>query len=346
MIKSFKKILYAGTLALSVFALAACSNSGSSSDSSADSSAASADAGSSQEGAQQDTGKKVKIGYVINNLNDTFQTYILEAAQKYADENNIELEVQDSQEDTIKQVDHVNALIEKGVDGLIVVPTDTSSMAPVTEAAQKAGIPLAYVNRNPYAGKEDTIPNNVFYVGSNEKTGGQMQMEYIGEKIGGKGGVVILMGILGNEGTTKRTEGVEEVIKDEYPDVKVLAKESGNWQRDQGVSLTENFITAYGNDLTAVIANNDEMALGAVQALKNNNLLDKVAVTGIDATPDALAALKAGDLTCTIFQDAEGQGGTAIKSVHNAINGNPSSEKVMYIPFKLVTEENVDEFIK
>ena len=171
-------------------------------------------------------------------------------------------------------------------------------------------------------------------------------MEYIGEKIGGKGGVVILMGILGNEGTTKRTEGVEEVIKDKYPDVKVLAKESGNWQRDQGVSLTENFITAYGNDLTAVIANNDEMALGAVQALKNNNLLDKVAVTGIDATPDALAALKAGDLTCTIFQDAEGQGGTAIKSVHDAINGNPSSEKVMYIPFKLVTEENVDEFIK
>ena len=126
----------------------------------------------------------------------------------------------------------------------------------------------------------------------------------------------------------------------------MLAKESGNWQRDQGVSLTENFITAYGNDLTAVIANNDEMALGAVQALKNNNLLDKVAVTGIDATPDALAALKAGDLTCTIFQDAEGQGGTAIKSVHDAINGNPSSEKVMYIPFKLVTEENVDEFIK
>ena len=91
MIKSFKKILYAGTLALSVFALAACSNSGSSSDSSADGSAASADAGSSQQGAQQNTGKKVKIGYVINNLNDTFQTYILEAAQKYADENNIEL---------------------------------------------------------------------------------------------------------------------------------------------------------------------------------------------------------------------------------------------------------------
>ena len=244
MIKSFKKILYAGTLALSVFALAACSNSGSSSDSSADGSAASAEAGSSQDGAQQDGGKKVKIGYVINNLNDTFQTYILEAAQKYAAENNIELEVQDSQEDTIKQIDHVNALIEKGVDGLIVVPTDTSGMEPVTQAAQNAGIPLAYVNRNPYAGKEDTIPNNVFYVGSNEKTGGEMQMEDIGEKIGGKGGVVILMGILGNEGTTKRTEGVEEVIKDKYPDVKVLAKESGNWQRDQGVSLTENFITA------------------------------------------------------------------------------------------------------
>ena len=355
MIKSFKQLFCVAALGLSIFALSACTSQGTEKTTQAadtsktgDTEANKADTSKTDDSKSDktDSGKKVKVGYVINNLNDTFQTYILEAAKKYAEENGIELEVQDSQEDTIKQLDHVNALIEKGVDAVVVVPTDTSGMDPVTEAAQKAGIPLAYVNRNPYAGKEEQIPDNVFYVGSNEKTGGQMQMEYIGEQIGGKGGIVVLMGILGNEGTTKRTEGVEEVIKEKYPDVKVLAKESGNWQRDEGLSLTENFITAYGDQLTAVIANNDEMALGAVEALKNNNLLDKVAVTGIDATPDALSALKAGELTCTIFQDANGQGTTAIKSVHEAVKGNAPKEKVMYIPFKLVTKDNVDEFMK
>lgn len=292
------------------------------------------------------TGEKIVVGYVINNLNDTFQTYILEAAQKYAAENNIEISVMDSQEDTIKQQDLVNSLIEKGVAGLIVVPTDTSAMAPITKAAQDAGIPLVYVNRNPYAGQEDTIPDNVFYVGSNEKSGGEMQMNYIGEKIGGEGGVAILLGILGNEATTKRTEGVEEVISTTYPNVKVLAKETGNWQRDQGLSITENYITTYGDELKAVIANNDEMALGAIQALKNNNMLDKVAVAGLDAIPDALTAVEEGTLTCTVFQDANGQGGTSIKILHDTIQGNPPAEKVEYIPFQLVTKENVAYFKK
>ncbi len=285
-----------------------------------------------------------KVGYVINNLNDTFQTYILEAAEKYAKENGIEVSVMDSQEDTIKQQDLVNSLIEKGVDGLVVIPTDTSAMGPITDAAQKAGIPLVYVNRNPYFGKEDSMPDKVYYVGSNEKSGGRMQMEYIGEQMGGKGGVAILMGILGNEGALQRTEGVKEVIKEKYPDIKVLTEESGNWQRDQGLSLTENFMETYGDELTAVIANNDEMAMGAIRALETAGKLDKVKTAGLDAIPDALKAVEDGSLTCTVFQDAVGQGSTAMKIVGEVLDGKEQDEKVQYIPFKLITKENVGEF--
>lgn len=287
---------------------------------------------------------KVKIGYVINNLNDTFQTYILEAAKEYAKENDIELMVENAEEDTIKQQDKVMSLLQKDVQGIVVIPTDTSAMEPITEAVQEADIPLAYVNRNPYAGKEKEIPDNVFYIGSDEKTGGEMQMEYIGEQLGGKGGVAVLMGILGNEGAVKRTEGVEEVAKAKFKDVKILAKEAATWQRDEGMTVTENFITTYGDKLNAIISNNDEMALGAVEALKANGLTGKVKVAGLDAIPDALEALEKEELTCTIFQDAKGQGGTAVKTVFEAINGKPSSEKVIYIPFQLVTPENVAEF--
>ncbi len=345
--KGFKRVLTAAFGMFAVFAMTACSstsNTSGTTSSQATTSAASTTTSTTSTAASTATGEKIVVGYVINNLNDTFQTYILEAAQKFAAENNIEVSVMDSQEDTIKQQDLVNSLIEKGVKGLIVVPTDTSAMAPITKAAQDAGIPLVYVNRNPYAGQEDTIPEKVFYVGSNEKSGGEMQMNYIGEQIGGEGGIAILMGILGNEATTKRTEGVEEVISAKYPNVKVLTKETGNWQRDQGLSLTENYITTYGDELRAVIANNDEMALGAIQALKNNNLLDKVAVAGLDAIPDALTAVEEGTLTCTVFQDAKGQGGTSMKILFDTINGNPPAERVEYIPFKLVTKENVAEF--
>lgn len=345
--RNFKKIALAACGILTAFALAACGGSAKEESTNAASQEMDSSAeGGSMESEGTENGEKVVIGYVINNLNDTFQTYILEAAQKYGSENGIEVTVVDSQEDTIKQQDHVHALIEKGVSGLIVIPTDTSAMQPITEAAQEANIPLVFVNRNPYAGMEDTIPENVFYVGSDEKSGGEMQMEYIGEQIGGEGGVAVLMGILGNEGAMKRTEGVEEIIAQKYPNVKVLTKETGNWQRDQGLSLTENFITTYGDELKAVISNNDEMALGAIQALQNNNMIDKVAVAGLDAIPDALAAVKEGTLTCTIFQDANGQGGTAVKIIQETLQGNTPAERVQYIPFKLVTQENVDEFTK
>src|SRR5690606_32615341 len=136
-----------------------------------------------------------KIGYSCNNFNDTFQTYIVDAAKAYVAEHpELSIDVQDAQEDVIKQQDQVNAFIEQGVDALVVVPVDTSAMDPITKAAKDAGIPLVYVNRNPFG--ENAVPENVYYVGSQEVIAGQLQMEFVGEQLGGKGNVAILMGIL------------------------------------------------------------------------------------------------------------------------------------------------------
>ncbi|MBQ5781493.1 MAG: sugar ABC transporter substrate-binding protein [Spirochaetaceae bacterium] len=283
-----------------------------------------------------------KIGYCINNFNDTFQTYIVDACEKYLAANHPEVEfiTADAREDVIQQQDQINSLITQGVNALIVVPVDTSAMAPITKAAEEAGIPICYVNRNPYG--ESNPPANVYYVGSQEVTAGEMQMNYIGEKLGGRGGVGILQGILSNEGAVKRTEGNENVINSKYPEITVLAKETGNWQRDQGLNIVQNWLTAYGTQLNAVLANNDEMALGAYRALAEAGRTD-VLVIGVDGIPDAITSIENGELAGSVLQDAVGQGEGAAKTIMTALSGSTPAP-ITWVDFKLITPENVAEF--
>ena len=281
----------------------------------------------------------VKVGYACNNFNDTFQTYIVDAAKAAATEKGITLDVQDAQEDVIKQQDQVKTLIQQGVSALIVVPVDTSAMEPITKAAKDAGIPLVYVNRNPFG--DGKIPEGVYYVGSQEIVAGQFQADYLKKLLPEGGGVAILQGILSNEGALKRTEGNEKVLS-EVPAFKILAKETGNWQRDQGMTLTENWLTAYGKNLKAILANNDEMALGAIQALKAANRTD-IIVMGVDAIDDAKAAVADGSLAATVLQDAKGQGSGAMDVVAKAIKGE-TPDSITWIDFVLITPENIKDF--
>ncbi len=284
---------------------------------------------------------KVKVAYVCNSFNDTFQTYVMDAAKEFfADKANMELVLQDAQEDVIRQQDLVNTLISQGVKALIVVPVDTNAMAPIIKAAADAKIPLVFVNRNPFG--TGTLPANVYYVGSQEIIAGQLQMEAMGKLLGGKGNVAILIGKLDNEGALKRTEGNEVTIKSKFPDIKILAKETGNWQRDQGMSLVENWLTAYGKNLNGILANNDEMALGAVEALKAAGRTD-VIVMGVDAIPDAKVAVGNGSLAATVLQDAVGQGRGAAEAAFKVLGGQ-KVEPVTWVPFVLVNKDNLAQY--
>jgi inositol transport system substrate-binding protein len=290
-------------------------------------------------GGQQ--GGKVVVGYVCTNFNDTFQGYIMDEFKAYfADKPDFTLDFQDAQEDVVKQQDLVNNLISKGAKALVVVPVNTSAMAPITKAAQDAKVPLVYVNRNPFG--EGAIPANVFYVGSQEIVAGQLQMEAMGKVLNGQGGVAILMGKLDNEGAILRTQGNEDTIKAKFPNIKVLAKETGNWQRDQGLSLTENWITTYGSGLNGILGNNDEMALGAVEALRAAGRTD-VVVMGVDRIPDAITAVKNGTMAATVLQDAAGQGRGAADAAYKAIQGQ-SQSALTWIPFVLVDKSNIAQY--
>ena len=298
--------------------------------------------GAKEEAPADDSAATAAIGYASCNMNDTFQTYVADAATAKAEELGYTLDIQDAQEDVVKQQDQVNTMIEQGYKAIIVVPVDTSAMGPITDAVTAAGIPLIYVNRNPFGTEEP--PTGVYYVGSQEIVAGQLQAEYLVKLLGDapKGGVGILEGILSNEGAVKRTEGNETVLA-KYPDIKVLAKEAGDWQSDKGMSLTENWLTAYGDDLTAVLANNDNMAMGALQALEAAGK-DDVIVMGVDAIPDALKLVKDGKLDATVLQDAKGQGGTGVEVADKAIKGE-AGDAVTWIDFVLITPENVDQYL-
>ena len=249
----------------------------------------------------------------------------------------VEVTYVDAKEDTATQLAQVENFITQGMNAIVVVPVDTAATDPITAAAKEANTPLVYVNRLPA-----NLPDDVVFVGSDSIDAGLFQMQYIVDKLGGKGNVVIMMGKLDNEAALQRTAGVEQIAAD-YPDIKITKKDTANWSREEGLTLMENWLST-GDQIDAVASNNDDMALGAIQAIEAAGLLGKIIVGGTDATPDALAAMKEGKLDVTVFQDAAGQGSGAIKAAVALARGETVEYRVM-IPYVLVTPENYEDFM-
>lgn len=283
----------------------------------------------------------VKVGVSIANFDDTFLTYMMDGMKAWGKSHpgEVELTFTDAKEDMAKQLDQVENFIVQKMDAVIIVPVDTSATAPMTKSLVSKGIKAVYVNRNP-----GNLPDGAYYVGSEEVVAGRLQMEFLGEKLKGKGNIAILIGKLDNEGALKRTAGNEEVQKAKYPNIKILDKQTGQWQRNEGLMKTEDWLNRFGKDLQAILSNNDDMALGAIQALKDKKRTD-VIVVGVDATPDALTSISKGELAATVFQDAAGQGGGAVEVAVKAAKGQ-KMPKETWIPFKLVTPENLSQFKK
>ena len=234
--------------------------------------------------------------------------------------------------------------IANGVDAIIVNPVDTSATAAITKAAADAGVPLVYVNRQP--ADVDKLGPKAAFVASNEAESGTLEAKQICKLLGGKGNILVMEGVLSNQSAVQRTQDIHEVISS--PDcsgVKVVAEQTANYDRTQAQNLMTNWLSK-GLKFDAVVSNNDEMAIGALQAMKSAGLDTKAAIVGgIDATQDALASMKSGDLKVTVFQDAAGQGKGAVDAALALAAGKPVDKKV-YIPFLLVTPANMDQFTK
>lgn len=212
----------------------------------------------------------------------------------------------------------------------------------MSRIAERAGVPLVFVNMLP--ANMDTFPDKQAWVGSDEEQAGELQATEVCKLMGGEGNAVILMGQLGTTGQRGRTAAAERVLQsDECKGIKILDSQTANWMRTPAMDLMTNWITS-GMKPDAVLANNDEMALGAIQALKSSGFkMDQVVVAGVDATQDALASIKTGDLDVTVYQSAKGQGEGALDTVLKIARGESYEQKVA-VPFELVTPENVDDY--
>ncbi|WP_430998435.1 sugar ABC transporter substrate-binding protein [Klebsiella pneumoniae] len=279
-----------------------------------------------------------KIGVSMAYFDQNFLTIIRQSIEKEAQARHVDVQFEDARGDTGRQADQVQSFIASGVDAIIVDPVDSASTPQLTKMGQQAKMPLVYVNRTP---GDKTLPPGVVFVGSDERESGTLQMEALAKLANYKGNVAIMIGNLTDAGALQRTKDVEQVVA-KYPAMKVVQKQPANYSRSEGMDLMQNW-TGNGEAIDIVAANNDEMAIGAAMALEKSQ--KKLLIGGIDATPDGLKALASDKIQETVFQDAVGQGKTALAVALKLIKGE-KVESHVWIPFELVTKENMQTYVE
>jgi len=282
------------------------------------------------------------IGVSMAN-SDTFLTVLRKGIEKAAADNNQPVQIEIADDDVQKQLSQIQNFIAAKVDAIIVNAVDTSATAPMTKLANDAGIPIVYVNRQPI--DVDALGPKGAFVASNEVDSGTLETKEVCRLLGGKGDILIMVGDLANQAAVQRTKDIHDVIATpECAGLKVLDEQTAVWDPVKAQDLMTNWIAA-GHKPAAVIANNDNMAIGAINAMKSAGWdMKDVVVGGVDATQEALAYMKAGDLDVTVFQDAFGQGSGAVDAAIKLAKGEKVEAKV-WIPFQLVTPENMDQYV-
>ena len=291
------------------------------------------------------TAMAAKIGVSMAKFDDNFLTVLRNGMIDYAkSQKDVNLQVEDAQNDVAKQLSQMQNFIASKVDAIIVNPVDTSATAAMTKLAADAGIALVYVNRQPK--DVDALGPKAAFVASNEVESGTLETQEICKMLGGKGDILVMMGELSNQAAVQRTKDIHDVLAtDACKGIKIIQEQTANWSRTEAQDLMTNWMSK-GLKYDAIIANNDEMAIGALQALKAGGVDTKKAVVGgVDATADALASMKAGDLKVTVFQNAAGQGKGAVDAALKLAAGQAVDKKV-YIPFELVTPANMANYTK
>lgn len=305
-----KKIWKLLTLVLVVALLGACSLNNGADDNEA--------TGSDEKASGEKT-----IGLSISTLNNPFFVTLRDSAEAKAKELGYAIKTVDAQDDPATQVSDIEDLIQQGVDLLIVNPADSAAVASAITSANNANIPVITVDRSAEGGEV------VAHVASDNAEGGKMAGEFIIEQLGGEGKVVELEGIPGSSAARERGAGFNEAIE-ASDNVEVATKQSANFDRAEGLSVMENIIQS-NNDVQAVFAHNDEMALGAYQALTAAGLKD-VIVVGFDATDDAVAAVEGGDMAATVAQKPDRMGEQALETAKKVLDGETVEE---FIPVEL-----------
>ncbi|ORV89154.1 substrate-binding domain-containing protein [Mycolicibacterium iranicum] len=277
-----------------------------------------------------------RIGVSVYDMS-SFITAGKEGMEAYAEDNNIELVWNSANLDVSTQASQVDSMINQNVDAIIVVPVQADSLGPQVASAKAKGIPLVPVN----AALDS--PDVAASVQPDDVAAGAQEMQMMADRLGGRGNIVILQGPLGQSGELDRSKGIEQTLA-KYPEIRVLAKDTANWKRDEAVNKMKNWISGFGPQINGVVAQNDDMGLGALQALKESGRTD-VPIVGIDGIEDGLNAVKSGEFIGTSLQNGTVELAAGLAVANALAKGEQVNTKPVYV-MPAITKENVDVAIQ
>lgn len=279
---------------------------------------------------------RIRIGVTVYDMS-SFIAQGKEGMQSYAKANNIRLLWNSAGNDVSTQASQVDQLINQRVNAIVIVPVQADSLGPQLRAAKKAGIPIIVVNTS--LANSDAVTSSVL---PDDVAAGAQEMEMMAKRLGGQGNIVILQGPLGSSPELDRTNGIESVLA-KYPGIKVLAKDTANWKRDEAVNKTKNWLSGFGDRIDGIVAENDDMALGALQALSEAK--KSTPVVGIDGIQDGLTAVKDGRLIGTSLQHGRVEMAEGLAVAQKVANGEQVNKTYTYT-MPPIMPQNVDEFYK
>lgn len=278
---------------------------------------------------------KFTVGYANMADTDVFvmarKTAFIDAAKS---DPSMDVKFSDANNDASKQLDQIDNFIAAKVNAIVVVPVDYQGIVPGVEKANEAGIPVIALGIQSAGGKST-------FVGSKNIDAGKMQGEFMHDHLPKNAQVLYLQGTPGLYHSAERMKGFTEALN--RPDVKILASQTGNYDRADGMKVTEDWVQTFPK-FDALVAANDQMALGAVQALKGADRLKGVMISGVDGTPDALQAIRNGEMAQLIFQNAKGQAKAAFEVVEDIKNGKPAPAEKL-VPFESISKDNVQKYM-
>jgi inositol transport system substrate-binding protein len=309
--------------AVTALALTGCSSAGSS---------------ASSGGSASGDGSGGRIALMMSHMSNSFVTTVADAAKAKGKELGYDVTVFDGNQDASTQVGQIEQAVSQGYDGILVEPVSKDGVVPGLIAANDASVPIATVVQQ---ASDQSLA--AAYIGGDDVAAGKLQMEKAVEAIGGEGNIAVLYGPLGSDGQLARKSGYDAVLK-ENPGVTVAFDKSGNWVTAEALNLVENWLST-GTDIKAIVAQNDGMAVGAVQAIENAGKTGQIQVFGVDATEEGVAAIKAGSLAGTVSQDTAGIGELGVETMAKIIAGESVDAKVL-TKAQWVTKDSVDALAK
>jgi ribose transport system substrate-binding protein len=276
-----------------------------------------------------------KVGLALSTLNNPFFVSLRDGAQQAADQAGVQLVVADGANDNARQADEISNFITQQVDVILVNPTDSDAVVPSVQKANDAKIPVIALDRSSNGG---TLAS---FIASNNIVAGRNAAQLLNEAVPQGAKVAMLIGVPGASAARDRGQGFTDALADKSINTKgvtLVAQQVANFDRGQALNVMQNVLTA-NPDIAGVFCQNDEMALGAVQAISARNLTGKVAVVGVDGTPDAITAIKNGEMYGTVAQQPDIMGQLGIAGAVEILNGATPPQQID-VPLKTVTKAN------